>query len=89
MQWLPHSEGIHPDSKPVVSPQSVRSIHSAVADIIITFRAMSRDPVAYPDPEEFRPERFLDPHARDPMKYAFGFGRRSAPSLTLSDKLCG
>ena len=44
-------------------------------------RAMSRDPAVYPDPEEFIPERFLNPHARDPMKFAFGFGRRYAPLL--------
>ena len=44
-------------------------------------RAMSRDPVAYPDPDEFKPERFLkngvlDPSVRDPLKYQLGFGRR-------------
>jgi cytochrome P450 len=35
----------------------------------------------YPDPHEFRPERFLkngqlDSSVRDPMDIAFGFGRR-------------
>ena len=45
-------------------------------------RAISRDPVAYPDPDEFKPERFLvegkpSPNVRDPRKYFFGFGRRS------------
>ena len=43
-------------------------------------RAMSRDPVAYFDPEEFKPERFFDPQTRDPVKYVFGFGRRCVPS---------
>ena len=47
-------------------------------------RAMSRDPVAYPDPDEFKPERFLkdgvlDPSIRDPLKYQLGFGRRCVP----------
>ena len=45
-------------------------------------RAMSRDPVAYPDPDEFKPERFLDKNGNiddkvlSPYEYVFGFGRR-------------
>ncbi|KAI0367632.1 O-methylsterigmatocystin oxidoreductase [Pilatotrama ljubarskyi] len=46
--------------------------------------AMSRDPNAYPQPDEFIPERFLKDRgtssdARDPEKYQFGFGRRICP----------
>ncbi|KAI0350838.1 O-methylsterigmatocystin oxidoreductase [Trametes cingulata] len=46
--------------------------------------AMSRDPEAYPQPDEFIPERFLKDHGgpsrtRDPEKYQFGFGRRICP----------
>lgn len=46
-------------------------------------RAMSRDPVAYPDPETFNPDRFLKDGelyagALDPYSYIFGFGRRYA-----------
>lgn len=41
---------------------------------------MTHDKEDYPEPFEFRPERFmkegrLDPNARDPNA-AFGFGRR-------------
>ncbi|OJT13618.1 O-methylsterigmatocystin oxidoreductase [Trametes pubescens] len=46
--------------------------------------AMLHDPAAYPDPDEFRPERFmrdgqLDLTAHDPALFAFGFGRRICP----------
>jgi cytochrome P450 len=44
-------------------------------------RAMLNDERDYPEPREFRPERFLrngklDDSVRDPMDIAFGFGRR-------------
>ena len=47
---------------------------------------MSRDPKAYPAPDRFLPERFLEASedgtgtARDPEKFQFGFGRRHVPS---------
>ncbi|KAH9899373.1 O-methylsterigmatocystin oxidoreductase [Cubamyces lactineus] len=52
--------------------------------------AMARDQKAYPNPEEFQPERFLkdgalDPTVRDPQKYAFGFGRRICPGRHFAD----
>ena len=38
---------------------------------------MTRDMKDYaPDPEAFRPERFIAAKARDPTEYVFGFGRR-------------
>ncbi|KDQ53896.1 hypothetical protein JAAARDRAFT_38867 [Jaapia argillacea MUCL 33604] len=52
--------------------------------------SMLHDPVAYPEPEKFKPERFLkdgklNPEVRDPSVAAFGFGRRICPGRHLSD----
>ena len=38
---------------------------------------MSRDMRDYaPDPDSFRPERFIESNVRDPFEFVFGFGRR-------------
>ncbi|KAI0791751.1 cytochrome P450 [Abortiporus biennis] len=48
------------------------------------------DPVEYPNPEEFKPERFLtkdgkiNPEIRDPEVAAFGWGRRICPGKTMA-----
>ncbi|PIL23516.1 hypothetical protein GSI_14828 [Ganoderma sinense ZZ0214-1] len=34
---------------------------------------------------EFQPERFLNPQTRDPMRFAFGFGRRICPGRHFAD----
>ncbi|KAI0674475.1 cytochrome P450 [Trametes maxima] len=46
---------------------------------------ISRDPVEYPEPEEFRPERFLDPNVRDPSTFVFGAGRRICAGRHFAD----
>ncbi|KAI0674482.1 cytochrome P450 [Trametes maxima] len=46
---------------------------------------ISRDPVEYPDPEEFRPERFLGPGVRDPATFVFGAGRRICAGRHFAD----
>ncbi|KAI0629111.1 cytochrome P450 [Trametes polyzona] len=52
--------------------------------------AMGREEAVYPDPDCFRPERFLrdgkiNPNVRDPSSFVFGFGRRICPGLHLVD----
>ncbi|KAJ3563625.1 hypothetical protein NP233_g8820 [Leucocoprinus birnbaumii] len=60
--------------------------------VIPNLWAMSRDERRYPDPEAFKPERYLtpdgklDPNASDPFDFAFGFGRRKCvgPHIAIS-----
>jgi len=47
--------------------------------ILANIWAMTRDEIAYPEPENFRPERFIDENGRlngDDSALAFGFGKR-------------
>ena len=52
-------------------------------------RAILHDPEAYPDPEEFKPERFLneDGSARDDptLSLVFGIGKRICPGRHFVD----
>ena len=54
-----------------------------------TFRAILHDPEIYPDPEEFKPERFLneDGSVRDDprLSLAFGIGKRVCPGRHFVD----
>jgi cytochrome P450 len=57
--------------------------------ILRCFRAILHDPELYPDPEEFKPERFLnkDGSVRDDPKLAlaFGVGKRICPGRHFVD----
>jgi cytochrome P450 len=54
-------------------------------------RAILHNPKDYPDPETFKPERYLtptgalDPSVRDPRTACFGFGRRVCPGTHIAD----
>lgn len=55
-------------------------------------RACLHDPAVFPDPEVFRPERFirdgkLDVGLRDPTAFVFGYGRRFG-KFTFNNFLC-
>ncbi|KAG2121273.1 cytochrome P450 [Suillus clintonianus] len=50
---------------------------------------LSRDPIAFPDPEVFNPQRWLDSEGRlkDNLKFIlYGFGRRVCPGLHLANQ---
>ena len=53
------------------------------------FRAILHDPERYPDPEEFKPERFLNEDGsvrEDPaLSLVFGVGKRICPGRHLVD----
>ena len=55
------------------------------------FRAILHDPEIYPDPEEFKPERFLneDGSVRDDptLSLAFGVGKRICPGRHLAEAI--
>jgi cytochrome P450 len=55
------------------------------------FRAILHDPEIYPDPEEFKPERFLneDGSVRDDptLSLVFGVGKRICPGRHFADAI--
>ncbi|KLO17440.1 cytochrome P450 [Schizopora paradoxa] len=59
--------------------------------IIPNHWAMLYDPEEYPNPEVFRPERFIPTSGkrmeRDPTKVAFGFGRRVCPGRFAAENM--
>ena len=67
----------------------VRHLHY-VSRLVSTFcRAVLHNPVTYPEPDSFRPERFINPDGSlrdDPVvTSAFGFGKRICPGRHLAD----
>ncbi len=60
------------------------------ATIMANNWTISRDAEMYPEPEAFRPERWIGDAGKEllpVMKYAFGFGQRTCPGRYLADAL--
>ena len=55
------------------------------------FRAILHDPIMYPEPDSFKPERFINPDGSlrdDPVvSTIFGFGKRICPGRHLADAM--
>ncbi|EIN04655.1 CyP450 monooxygenase [Punctularia strigosozonata HHB-11173 SS5] len=84
------------------TPSPLAAVHSSIADDVYegyflpkgtmffgNAWAILHDPEVYPEPHEFKPERFLkdgklDPTIQDPNVAAFGFGRRICPGRWFS-----
>ncbi|EPS99958.1 hypothetical protein FOMPIDRAFT_1123474 [Fomitopsis schrenkii] len=55
--------------------------------VVTNLWAMARDENMYDNPDEFRPERFLEanPEIEDPRNIVFGYGRRLCPGRLFAD----
>jgi Cytochrome P450 len=67
----------------------VNVLHHTPKPVPIIYRAIFHDPTVYPEPNVFKPERFLNPDGssrEDPVLVsAFGFGRRICPGRHFVD----
>ena len=52
-----------------------------------SLRAILRDPVTFPEPSRFKPERWLAPDAPALPDAAFGFGRRACPGCFMAREI--
>jgi len=57
--------------------------------LLVNAYAIHRDPAAWEDPAEFRPERFEDGKAEGRLLMPFGMGRRKCPGETLALRTVG
>jgi len=56
------------------------------ATIVANIFSIARDEEMYPEPLEFKPERFLGSSPQvDPHKFVFGFGRRVCPGVYFAE----
>jgi cytochrome P450 len=57
--------------------------------LFVNAYAIHRDPAAWEEPDEFRPERFRDGKAEGRLMLPFGMGRRRCPGETLALRTAG
>ncbi|KAJ7202041.1 cytochrome P450 [Mycena pura] len=64
-----------------------RDYHLPAGTIIIAnIWSILHDPIVFPDPHEFRPERFLNDKRADEINTSvFGFGRRACPGVYFAE----
>ncbi|THH30750.1 hypothetical protein EUX98_g3442 [Antrodiella citrinella] len=81
MRWMPVTAFGVPHA--VIADDEYNGYHIPKGAMVVANQwAMLKNPEDYPEPDQFRPERFLDkdgnidPLVRDPTTIAFGFGRR-------------
>ena len=67
----------------------VSGLHHAPKLASIIYRAILHDPSVYPEPDVFKPERFLNPDGSScedlRLMSAFGYGRRICPGRHFVD----
>jgi cytochrome P450 len=51
--------------------------------VCIIYRAVLHDESVYPEPSQFKPERYLNPNLKPPDA-VFGFGRRICPGRFMA-----
>ncbi|KAG1742799.1 cytochrome P450 [Suillus paluster] len=83
LRWAPVApQGLHHHAMKEDVYEGYRIPKGAI--VIANIFSISRDKDMYPDPLEFRPERFIGPSPQlDPHKFVFGFGRRACPEASL------
>jgi len=71
----------------VLEDDEYKGMHIPKGGVIVPNTwAMSRNEKDYgPNPDAFRPERYLESDVRDPSTYIFGFGRRICPGRFMAE----
>ncbi|KAG2037320.1 cytochrome P450 [Suillus americanus] len=93
LRWRP-SEGLpHRTTEDVIWASALGTIENycipAGTTVIGNHWAISRDPEVYPEPDAFKPQRWIDDQGRlrdDLSFFVFGFGRRVCPGQQIASR---